>query len=394
MRKIALLLISLSLAGCSIVETLDDAVTGVSDSIFGADNLEPPAVLIEYTPELQTELLWKESIGVGPGARYLKLSPIVTNSSLFIADSEGLVKALDPRTGDEQWEVETGFPLSAGPSLGETALIVASSHAEVVALNPKNGQQLWKTRVSSEVLSVPVIADGIVIIRSIDGHMVALNERDGHKLWDFDRNVPALSLRGSGTPVVEGDVLLGGFDNGKLLALRLKDGRQIWEVSIAMPQGRSEVERLVDLDSDPLIKDGVIFIASYQGGISAAQTNNGNIVWRNEDISAYAGMSLNGRYLYVTDASSDVFQLDHRSGASLWKQKDLHQRRLTSAVSYAEYVVVGDFEGYVHWLSVTDGRQLGRVQVDSEAITVAPVVKDNIVYVYAKDGTLAALRAR
>jgi outer membrane protein assembly factor BamB len=394
MQIIVLLFTAFLLTGCSIVETLDDAATGVSDYIFGADNLEPPAVLTDYSPELEIDVLWKESIGEGPGERYFKLSPIVTDKSIFVADNEGLVKALDPRTGDEQWEVETGFPLSAGPGLGKEALVFASSHAEVIALNPKNGQQLWKTRVSSEVLSVPVIADGIVIIRAIDGRMVALNELDGHKLWDFDRNVPTLSLRGSGTPVVDGGMLIGGFDNGKLLALRLKDGRQLWEESIAMPQGRSEVERLVDLDSDPLVQDGVIFIASYQGGISAAQTSNGTIVWKNEGISAYAGMSLNGRYLYLTDASSDVYQLDQRTGVSLWKQKELHQRKLTAAVAYGDYVVAGDFEGYVHWLSVTDGRQLGRVHVDSEAITVTPVVKDNMVYVYSKDGTLAALKAR
>lgn len=385
---------TLGLTGCSIIETLDEAVTGVSEYVFGADNLEPPVVLTDYNQEVAIDVLWKENIGEGPGEGYFKLLPVVTDKSIFVADGKGLVKALEPHTGNQQWETETGFTLSAGPGLGKEALVFASSHAEVVALNPQNGRQLWKTKVSSEVLSTPVVVNGIVIIRSIDGRMVALNELDGHKLWEFDRSVPALSLRGSGTPVVDGDLLIGGFDNGKLLALRLKDGRQIWEASVAMPKGRSEVERLVDLDSDPLIQDGVIFIASYQGGISAAQTNNGNIVWRNEDISAFSGMSQAGRYLYLTDPASDVYQLDQRNGLSLWKQKDLHQRKLTAAVVYGDYVVVGDFEGYVHWLSVSDGRQLGRLQVDAGGIAITPVVKDNIVYVYAKDGTLAALKAR
>lgn len=393
-RKIALLLLSLGLTGCSIVETLGDAATGVSEYVFGADNLEPPAVLTDYEQELQPEVLWKEQVGDGPGARQFKLVPVVTDKSIFIADSAGLVRALEPRTGAEQWEVETGLSLSAGPGLGAETLVFVSSHAEVIALNPANGQTLWKARVSSEVLSVPVVADGLVIVRSVDGHMVALNEHDGHRRWDFDRSVPALSLRGSGTPVVDGELLIGGFDNGKLLALRLRDGRQIWEANIAMPQGRSEVERLVDLDSDPLLEDGVIFIASYQGGISAAQTNNGNVIWRNDSISAFAGMSLARRYLYVTDAASDVYQLDQRTGAALWKQKDLHQRKLTAPAAYNDYVVVGDFEGYAHWLSASDGRQMGRVQVDSDGITITPVVKDDIVYVYAKDGTLAALKAR
>lgn len=384
----------LGLSGCSVMESLSDATTGLSDYVFGADNVEPPAALTDYTPELEPQLLWKESIGEGSGERQFKLTPFVTDKSIFVADHEGLIKALDPRTGDDQWEVETELALSAGPTLGQEALILVSNHAEVIALDPANGHQLWKTKVSSEVLSIPVIAQGIVIVRSVDGRMVALNEHDGHKRWEFDRNVPALSLRGSGTPAVDGDMLIAGFDNGKLLALKLKDGRQLWEVSIAMPQGRSEVERLVDLDSDPLIQDGVVYIASYQGGISAAQTNNGNIVWRNDAISAFSGMSQLGRNLYVTDAASDVYQLDQRSGSSLWKQKDLHQRQLTAAVAYADYVVVGDYEGYVHWLSASDGRQLGRLQVDSDGISVTPVVQDDIVYVYSKDGTLAALKAR
>lgn len=394
MKKIALLVAALGLSGCSIMESVSDATTGLTEYVFGADNLEPPAKLTEYTPELEPQVVWKENIGEGAGDRQFKLIPVVTDKSIFVADHEGLVKALDPRTGDDQWEVETELALSAGPTLGKEALILVSNHAEVIALDPINGHQLWKAKVSSEVLSIPVIAQGIVIVRSVDGRMVALNEHDGHKRWEFDRSVPALSLRGSGSPAIDGDMLIGGFDNGKLLALRLKDGRQLWEVSIAMPQGRSEVERLVDLDSDPLIQDGVVYIASYQGGISAAQTNNGNIVWRNDAISAFSGMSQLGRNLYVTDASSDVYQLEQRSGSSLWKQKDLHQRQLTAAVAYGDYVVVGDFEGYVHWLSASDGRQMGRLQVDSDGISVTPVVQDNIVYVYSKDGTLAALKAR
>lgn len=143
-------------------------------------------------------------------------------------------------------------------------------------------------------------------------------------------------------------------DNGKLLALRLKDGKQIWEQSIAIPQGRSEVERIVDLDVDPLLKSGNIYVAGYHGGICSVSTRNGDVLWRNEDISAYAGMSQDESYLYLSDSTSDVWQLDERSGASLWKQKDLHQRKLTAAVVYDGYVVVGDFEGYVHWLSKHD----------------------------------------
>ncbi len=394
MQILAILLLSLSLAGCSTIDTLSDTVNGAAEYFFGADNAEPPVELVEYKPEVEIDVLWEETIGDGPGEKYLKLRPVVTESTIFVADHTGVVQALNRHNGDLKWEAETELPLSAGPGLSDRTLVFASSRGDVIALNPDNGQKLWTAKISSEVLSTPVIADGLVVIRSIDGRMLAFSEADGHKVWNFDRNVPVLSLRGTGTPIVEDGILIGGFDNGKLLALRLKDGKQVWEESIAIPQGRSEVERIVDLDVDPLLQKSIIYIAGFHGGVCAALTRNGDVLWRNDEISSYAGMSQDDSYLYLSDSSSDVWQLDQRNGASLWKQKELHQRRLTAAIVYSNYVVVADFEGYVHWLSRNDGRQLGRTQVVSESIDVAPVIKDDIVYVYAKDGTLAALKAR
>jgi outer membrane protein assembly factor BamB len=273
-------------------------------------------------------------------------------------------------------------------------VILGSSDAEVVALNIETGAVLWKTAVSSEVLSVPVIASGIVVVRTTDGMVIALDEKTGGKRWNYERSVPALSIRGTGSPLIVEENVIGGYDNGKVMALRLADGKNVWETSIAVSKGRSEIERLVDLDVDPIAVNGVIYVASYQGGIAAIAELDGDVLWRNETISSHSGLSNDGRYLYLTDSQSHVMQLDQRSGAALWKQKDLHQRRLTAPVVYENYVVAGDFEGYVHWLSTADGRQLGRVQVTDGPIDAQPIVVDNTVYVYAKDGTLAALKVR
>jgi outer membrane protein assembly factor BamB len=273
-------------------------------------------------------------------------------------------------------------------------VILGSSDAEVVALDIETGAVQWKSAVSSEVLSVPVVANGVVIIRTTDGSVIALDEKTGGKRWSYERTVPALSIRGTGSPLIVEDNVIGGYDNGKLMALRLADGKYVWETSIAIPKGRSEIERLVDLDVDPIVINGVIYVASYQGGIAAISELDGDILWRNETISSHSGLSNDSRYLYLTDSESHVMQLDQRSGAALWKQKDLHQRRLTAPAAYENYVVAGDFEGYVHWLSNTDGRQLGRVQVTESAIDAKPIVVDNTVYVYAKDGTLAALKVK
>jgi outer membrane protein assembly factor BamB len=383
------------LTGCAAVDTLNEGVSGISNYFSGGeDNTDPPSVLVEYTPEIKTEVIWKESVGVGADEQSLKLIPVIGNGKIIAADREGVVQARSLTTGNLIWEAETDVHFSGGPGLGANTVILGSSDAEVVALDIETGAVLWKTAVSSEVLSVPVIAQDIVIVRTTDGAVIALDEKTGGKRWNYDRTVPALSIRGTGSPLIVEDNVIGGYDNGKMMALRLTDGKYVWETSIAIPKGRSEIERLVDLDVDPISLNGVIYVASYQGGIAAISELDGDVLWRNETISSHSGLSNDYRYLYLTDSESHVMQLDQRSGAALWKQKELHQRKLTAPAAYENYVVAGDFEGYVHWLSSTDGRQMGRVQVTDGPIDAKPIVMDNIVYVYAKDGTLAALKVQ
>ncbi|WP_432744492.1 outer membrane protein assembly factor BamB [Methylobacter sp. G7] len=383
------------LTGCTAIDTLGESISGITDYFSGGeDNTAPPSLLVEYAPEIQIDVIWKESVGVGADEQSLKLIPVIGSGKILAADREGVVQARSLTTGDLLWETETEVPFSGGPGLGEGTVILGSSDAEVVALNIETGAVLWQVAVSSEVLSVPVIANHIVIVRTTDGAVIALDEKAGGKLWSYEHAVPALSVRGTGSPLIVEDKVIGGYDSGKLMALRLIDGKYAWETSIAIPKGRSEIERLVDLDVDPIAINGVIYVASYQGGIAAISEVDGDVLWRNESISSHSGLSNDYRYLYLADSQSHVMQLDQRSGASLWKQKDLHQRRLTAPAVYENYVVVGDLEGYVHWLSSADGRQLGRVQVTDGPIDAQPIVVDNTIYVYAKDGTLAALKVR
>ena len=394
MRTILLLLLSLSLVGCSMLDTAKESMSGIMDYFSGGeDNAEPPSPLIEYHPELEPQIVWKESIGVGADQRSLELIPAINGSKIIAADREGIVQARNAGTGDLLWEVETGLPFSAGPVLGAGKLILGTSKAEVIALNSENGEQMWKGKVSSEVLAVPVIAKGIVIVRTTAGEVIAFDERTGNRLWAYDHSVPALSIHGTGAPLVLGDQVIVGYDNGKLIALKLNNGKFVWEATIAMPKGRSEIERLVDLDVDPIEIGGNIYIAGYNGGISAVSSTDGEILWRNEKISSYTGLSNDYRYIYLSDTLGQVLQLEEKRGAALWKQKELSYRKLTAPALYQDYVVVGDYAGFVHWLSVRDGRQLGRVQVSDSSIEIKPIVSGGMVYVYAKDGTLAALTA-
>lgn len=394
------LLAALMLSGCSTFDTVKESMSGIKDYFTGgADNTDPPSALVEYAPEINAEVLWKESVGVGTDGQTLKLVPAIGSSKIFAADRDGLVQARDLVTGKLAWEVEIEdenedeVHFSGGPGLGVGAVILGSSDGEVIALNIENGALLWKTPVSSEVMSVPVVANGIVILRTTDGSVIALNEKTGQKIWGYEHNVPALTVRGTGAPLMIEDTLIEGYDNGKLMALRLEDGKYVWESSVAIPKGRSEVERLVDIDVDPIESRGVIYTVSYNGGSAAVSILDGDVLWRNETVSSHTGLSQDEQYLYISNSGGHVLQLDKRTGSPLWEQKDLHGRKLTAPAVYQSYVVVGDIEGYVHWLSSTDGRQLGRVQVAGEAIDAKPVVVGDTVYVYAKDGTLAALKA-
>jgi outer membrane protein assembly factor BamB len=395
MRLLTLLLLCLGLSGCAGYDALTESVSGISDYFLGGeDNSDPPSELVEYAPEIDIDVLWKESTGVGTDGQSLKLVPAAGFGKILAADRDGLVQCRDLNSGDLIWEAETGIHFSGGPGLSATTVVLGSSDAEVAALNLESGAVIWKSTVSSEVLSVPVIANGIVLIRTTDGSVIALDEKNGSQLWRYEHNVPPLSVRGTSAPIIVNDYVIDGYDNGKLMALQLVDGKYVWEASIAIPKGRSEVDRLVDLDGDPIETGGVIFIAGYRGGVGAIAALDGDILWRNEDISSYSGMSHDYRNLYLSDSESHVLQLDQRTGRPLWKQKDLHQRKLTAPVYYENYVVVGDFQGYVHWLSGSDGRQLARIQVSDSAIEAKPVVLDNTLYIYAKDGTLAALKTR
>jgi outer membrane protein assembly factor BamB len=395
MRKISLLLLlCLTLIGCSAVDTAKESMSGIFDYFSGGeDNAAPPTPLVESTPELDVQIFWKESIGVGADQRSLKLTPAIGGGKVIAADREGVVQARDAKTGSLLWEVETEIPFSAGPSLAAGRIILGSSKAKVVALNSENGEQLWENTVSSEVLAAPVIARGNVIVRTTAGEVVAFDERTGRRLWAYEHSVPALSIRGTGMPLVVDDNVIVGYDNGKLVALKLSNGKYVWEATIAMPKGRSEIERLVDLDVDPVETGGTIYIASYNGGISAVSASDGEVLWRNEKISSHTGLSYDTRHLYLSDSLGQVLQIEQSRGAGLWKQKELSHRKLTAPALYQDYVVVGDYNGYVHWLSTRDGRQLGRVQISDSGIDAKPVVVDGIVYVYAKDGTLAALTA-
>ncbi len=382
-RFLALVMLSGLLSGCSTMSSWFSGILG------GDDNTAPPVPLEQLTDPLSLKKLWKTSVGVGYDEQFINLRPAILDGRLFIADRKGRVVALDAETGEEIWEVKTGVAASGGPGVGEGLVLLGTSDAEVLALDADSGELVWKADVSSEVLSVPQIDLDKVIVQAADGNVTALSAVDGEQLWVYDRSVPALTLRGTSTPAVQHGLVIAGFASGKLVALSADKGFVAWETGIAIPEGRSEIERIVDIDGDPIVVGGAIYVTTFQGRIAVVDIQDGNPGWK-RDMSSHVGLGVDFSNVYVTDEDSFVWALSRGSGASEWKLEALGNRIVTAPVPFDEYVAVGDFEGYVHLLSRYDGHIAGRVKVDSKGIQARPLALGNVLYVYGDAGKLAA----
>jgi outer membrane protein assembly factor BamB len=241
-------------------------------------------------------------------------------------------------------------------------------------------------------LAAPRAAGGTVVARTVDGRVYGLDVLDGHRLWSYQSTVPVLTLRGNSAPLLEQGLAVVGLESGKAVALSASDGKVRWEQAIGVSRGRSELERMVDIDANPVSYQGVLYLASFQGRVAALDPDTGNPLW-GRDISSYAGLAVDDGHVYVTDDHSEVWALDRLTGASVWKQDGLRGRALTAPAVQGASVLVGDFEGYVHWLSREDGQLQARWRLDSDGIQVGPLVVDDTAYVYGRSGRLASLRA-
>ena len=390
--RLILLCAATLLTGCAGMDAAKDAWGSLTESIFGKDNAEPPRALAEdFTPKIQLTVQWKESIGDGCGGANINLVPAVTEDSVLAADHQGLIESRNRLNGEKRWEVETELKFTSGPVLAKDKIILGTKDAEVAAYTVADGTLLWKTTLASEIIALPAVSDGIVVVRGSDGRITGLDEKNGATLWNHERAAPPLAVRSKGGPAIAGDLVVDGYGGGKLLALRVKDGQTEWEAVVALAKGRSEIDRLVDINATPVVRGDTLYVSGYQGGVAAVSQSDGEVQWRQEKLFSHSGLTGTRRSLFLSDASSDVWRLDMRNGSDLWKQNELHQRRLTPPVPVKDKLVVGDFEGYVHVLSQEDGGLLARLEVDNTPIEAQPVVYDDVVYVYTSGGELAAL---
>ena len=376
MRLLLPLLCAASLVACS------------SSPIHEPTPLEPLASAVKV------ERLWSVSGSSSSQDKvYEHLQPALQDGVLYSVSADGVVQANEIGKAAKLWKQELNSVVSAGLSVAGELLLLATSEAEVIALAKDNGELRWRSHVSSEVLAPPVVSGGFVIVRSADGVTQALSAGSGEQLWSYSSHVPALSLRGDATPVVAGELVLLGQANGRLSALSIFDGVLQWETAVVVPQGRTDLERMVDVDAMPLVVADVIYVAAHQGRVLALSKLTGATLWSRE-LGTSVGMTVDNKNLYLVDDEGQVLALDRRNGATLWKLDKLKYRDLSAPVAYDDSVVVGDYEGQLHWVSKENGAITARHQVDSDGVRIAPLVRDGVLYSRSKSGRLEALRLK
>jgi outer membrane protein assembly factor BamB len=354
---------------------------------------EPPAELVDIKSQLVIQREWSESLSGKADHLRLALRPEVVDDVVYAGGHKGEAVALNAATGRRLWKVNTKMALSAGPGVGDGVVVFGSSDGNVVVLDAATGAERWRHAVSSEVLARPLVAEGMVIVRTVDGRLQSLSLTDASQRWVVQQAVPPLSLRGTGPAIRVGEAAIAGFDNGRVVAVDLKSGETLWDALVSPPQGRTELERLVDLDSDIKAAGDDVFVVGFQGRAAMLARESGQIWWAKE-ISSYRGFGMDDENLYITNANGGVLAFKRRDGGPVWEQLDaLRLRGLTAPQVDGGAVVVGDFEGYLHWLDKSTGTVIGRVKTGGDRITNAPVVAGGKVYVQTDTGRLVAYKS-
>jgi len=324
--------------------------------------LQRQQALAKLDNQLLVKPVWSSRTGIGYGKRYLKLQPVSDGETVFGADWRGELYAFDQQTGEQRWHTETGSEITGGLVLHDDLLLLGAGDGSVQAFD-KQGVLVWKRQLSSEVVSKPAVAGEVVVVHVNDGNVAGLNLQTGEQLWNYYYKVPVLTLRGASTPAISDEhVAIVGLATGKLIALDSRNGTLLWQQSIAVPQGRSELQRMVDIDADPLVMRGTVYSVAYQGRIAAVDVASGRTLWTRE-LSSYSGISADNGNLYVTDAEGNLLALDRFSGASLWRQEKLQGLGLTRPLIYRDKLILSSNDGFLYWASKQDGKLVSRAAV-------------------------------
>ena len=343
---------------------------------------------IDYSVELDE--VWSFGLGGLREHDATRLQPAIDGDQLFVVDAAGDLYALDKTTGRENWKVELEKNITGGVTAMDDRLVVGTGKSELLLLSQSDGQIIWNVELTEEILSLPQIADGLVIVQTTGGKLYGLELEDGARRWVYEVTLPALTVRGTASPINQGEVSIAGFSTGKIAVIDNEKGGLIWEKPVSLPKGKTELERVVDVDSTPLLKHDVIYAASYQGELTAFRLYTAKKVW-SKSLSTLNDLSWGETQIFVTDVNSKVHAIDPSSGATTWTQNELHHRKLNAPTVWKDYVLVADFEGYIHIISRSNGQLVGREKTVSNPVGSQILVSDEIIYLISDAGQLVAL---
>lgn len=376
---------------CALALALAAAALAAGCGVFGGgkDVVEPPAELVPLENTLRVRRLWSSKVGGGSERLRLGLAPATDGARIFAGTHDGKVAAFEAETGRKLWTQDTDLPLAAGPGFGGDVLVFGTNDGDLIALDANTGEQRWHVAVGSEVLAPPAIGGNVVVFRTVDGRLRGVTADAGAPLWTVEQSPPALTLRGSTAPRIAGPLTVSGFDNGRIGAYSLATGEPLWEQVVANPTGRNDLQRLADISVGLQVVGNDVYAAGYQGRVVGIDLNTGLVLWQQE-MSSFAGLGTDGNHVYVSDDLSAVVALDRRGGTQAWRQEGLRLRDVTAPTRFRNAVVVGDFEGYLHWLDPADGHFLARARAAGDRITFVPLVVGLNLFVQSDDGTVAA----
>ena len=370
------MLATLVLGGCASTDESIPDWAGVKGDV-------EPAKLVAFAETARFDVRWHNNIA-DLGAELLQ--PALTRDAIYSASAKGGLTRLERATGKQVWRIQTGIVISGGVASGDGLVLIGGDKGEVLAYG-EDGKLKWKSVVSSEVLSISPVSDGMVMVRSGDGRIAGLNAADGKRVWMYERSTPALVVRSHAGVTIQRGVAYAGFAGGKLAALSIKDGEVLWEAQVSQPRGNTELERISDITSDPVVDDEQVCAIAFQGRIACFDTAQGSLIW-NRDISSDKGIMVLRKYLYLSEPGGAVIALDKTTGSTTWKNGQLLSRGITAPYALGNFVVVGDFEGYLHGLNSGDGNFVARTKLEGGAIVARPLEMDDGLLVQTRSGEL------
>jgi len=358
---------------------------------FSDDEVNPPRELVAIEREVNLQRQWSVSVGNGQGKNYTELTPAIDGAVIFVASEDGDVVAVDRQSGDVIWQTRLRTAVTGGVGAGEGLVMLGTRNANVIVLDQSNGEELWRAPVSSEVLSAPQSNGDVVVAQTVDDKLVALDQKSGEQRWIYESTLPPLTLRGTSRPVFTGSgTVVAGISNGTLVSVSAENGVFRWEERVAIPEGRYDIDRVIDVDGDLVLDGSRILAASYQGNLMAFDVSSGRIVWGRE-ASSYHGLTKGFGNIYYSDDESHLIAIRDNSDDIVWENEDLEFREVTAPTAIGNFVALADLEGYVHLVSQVDGRIVGRTQIDNDGIRANMLAQDGKLYVYGNSGRLVAL---